>query len=95
MKKLLELYNLEGCPYCQMVKEKLWELGLSFVTHSVPKDKPDRKRVIEVSGQETVPVLVDPNTNTVLDDEEKAVKYLEENFKGGAGKDSKGCPVEL
>jgi glutathione S-transferase len=78
-----------------MVQDKLWELGLSFVTHSVPKNKPDRKRVIEISGQELVPVLVDPNTNTVLDDEEKALKYLEENFGGsGSSEEVQGCPIE-
>lgn len=75
--KLLEFYHLEGCPYCEMVREKLWEKGLSFVIHSV---KEKRTKVKEVSGQEKVPVLVDPNNGKVLDDEQKAIKYIEENF---------------
>lgn len=75
--KLLELYHLEGCPYCQMVREKLWEKGLSFIIHSI---KEDRTGVKEISGQEKVPVLVDPNNGKVLDDEGKAIKYIEDFF---------------
>lgn len=74
MKKLLELYQLEGCPYCQMVREKLAEKELSYIIHSVGRD---RSKVKDISGQERVPVLVDPNTGKILEDEEKAIAYIE------------------
>jgi len=35
----LELYELEGCPYCAKVTKKLDELGLDYESHMVPRDE--------------------------------------------------------
>ena len=55
----LELYNLQGCPYCKKVRKALDDLGLDYETHSVPQSRSDRTEVYEASGQYGVPVLVD------------------------------------
>lgn len=74
----MKLYNLSGCPYCAMVCQKLTELGIECEKVEVPRDRSQRKEVFDVSGQWTVPVLVDGDV--MLDDEEKIIPYLEEKY---------------
>ncbi|MFQ3275491.1 MAG: glutaredoxin 3 [Candidatus Nanohaloarchaea archaeon] len=76
--QMLEVYQFEGCPYCSKVRSKLTELGIDFIARQV--DKNDRSRVQEVSGQTNVPVLVDPNTDTVMPESDDIVEYLEEHY---------------
>ncbi len=74
----MKLYNLQPCPYCRMVRDKLAELQVEYETVQVPVYYEDRKEVFEVSGQFLVPVLVDGET--VLDDEEKILTYLGKKY---------------
>ena len=76
--EMLEVYQFEGCPYCSKVRQKMTELGIDFIARSVDPD--DRSRVEEVSGQTNVPVLVDPNTDTVMPESDDIVEYLEEHY---------------
>ncbi len=78
----MKLYNLESCPYCIMVREKLDALGLTYEKIDVPIWHSGRKAVFEASGQYTVPVLV--VDDLVFDDEEKILRYLEETYEQGA-----------
>lgn len=75
---MMKLYQFESCPYCQMVREKMSELLLTYVNINVPRDRSQRHEVIQVSGQPSVPVLVDGDV--VLDDEEKILPYLEHKY---------------
>ena len=74
----MKLYDLDSCPYCKMVRDKLAELKLDYEKVSVPRDRSQRQEVFEVSKQWTVPVLVDGDV--MLDDEEKILPYLEEKY---------------
>ena len=76
--QMLELYQFEACPFCSQVREKLSDLGIDFIARQV--DKNDRERVEEVSGQTGVPVLVDPNTDTVMSESEDIVDYIDERY---------------
>lgn len=76
--QMLEVYQFEGCPYCSKVRQKLTDLGIDFIARQV--DPHDRSRVEEVSGQTNVPVLVDPNTDTVMPESDDIVDYLEEHY---------------
>lgn len=76
--ELLEIYQFEGCPYCSKVRKKLTDLQIDFIARQV--DPSNRDRVKEVSGQENVPVLVDPNTDTVMPESDDIVEYLEEYY---------------
>ena len=76
--EMLELYQFEGCPFCSKVRSKLTELGIDFIARQV--DKEDRSRVEEVSGQTNVPVLKDPNTDTIMPESDEIVDYLEEHY---------------
>lgn len=83
--KMLELYQFEECPYCRRVRVKLTDLGLSYIIHNVPREREERHELEKLSGQKFVPVLIDPNTNTTIaDDDDKAISYLEERYGDGA-----------
>jgi|AntRauTorckE6833_2_1112554.scaffolds.fasta_scaffold139571_2 glutathione S-transferase len=80
----LELYNLQGCPYCKKVRRALDDLDLAYETHSVPPSRSDRTEVYETSGQYGVPVLVD-HTNGIegMAESSDIVAYLYEEYGDG------------
>jgi glutaredoxin len=77
----LELYELEGCPYCEKVIDKLDELDLDYESHMVQRAHSERDEVEQVSGQTGVPVLID-NDNGVdgMPESDDIVEYLEETY---------------
>ena len=81
----LELYELEGCPYCAKVKQKLAELDLAYESHMVPASHAERDEVKAISGQTGVPVLVDPDHGVdAMPESDDIVAYLEETYGDGA-----------
>lgn len=77
----LELYELEGCPYCAKVKNKLAELSLEYDSHMVPRSHSERTEVEEVSGQTGVPVLVDKENGIEgMSESDDIVAYLEKTY---------------
>ena len=80
----LELYELQGCPYCAKVRRALSDLKLEYESHSVPRSRRDRAAVYEVSGQYQVPVLVD-NTKGIegMPESDDIVTYLYEQYGAG------------
>ncbi|QLH76398.1 glutathione S-transferase N-terminal domain-containing protein [Halosimplex rubrum] len=77
----LELYELEGCPYCAKVTSKLDELDLDYESHMVPRSHSERIEVEDVSGQTGVPVLVDPENDVEgMPESDDIVEYLEEEY---------------
>jgi glutathione S-transferase len=77
----LGLYELEGCPYCAKVIEKLDELGLDYESHMVPRSHDERTEVEEVSGQTGVPVLVDHDNGVEgMPESDDIVEYLEAEY---------------
>ena len=77
--EMLEVYQFEGCPYCKKVRQKLTELQIDFIARQT-EPSGDRASVEEISGQTGVPVLVDPNTDTVMPESDDIVDYLEEHY---------------
>lgn len=75
---LVELYQIEECPFCRGVREKLQELGLDYIVRTVDKD--DRSRVKEVSGQENVPVIVDQKNDVIMPESDDIIEYINENY---------------
>lgn len=77
----LTLYELEGCPFCLKVKNKLDELGLEYDSIYVPSAHSERTEVKEVSGQTGVPVLVDPEHDIdAMPESDDIVAYLEKTY---------------
>ena len=75
---MMTLYQFESCPYCRMVRQKLSDLELTYVSVCVSRDRSRRQKVVEVSGQPTVPVLTDGGV--VLADENDIIAYLERTY---------------
>ena len=77
----LTLYELEGCPYCTKVKNKLAELGLEYESRMVPRSHSERTVVEEISGQTGVPVLVDEEHGVdAMPESDDIVEYLEKTY---------------
>lgn len=74
----MRLYQYEGCGYCSMVRQKMSELLLTYISVSVPVERSRRTEVMEVSGQPYVPVLVDGDV--VLSDENDIIAYLDKKY---------------
>jgi glutathione S-transferase len=77
----LELYELEGCPYCAKVKDKLADLDLDYDSHMVPSSHSERTDVEDVSGQTGVPVLIDHEHDVDgMAESDDIVEYLDETY---------------
>jgi len=75
------LYQRETCPYCQVVRKKLDLLDQPFLAIPVAGKGEERKELIELTGQQSVPVLVDGDQIIVGSD--KILVYLDETFGDG------------
>ena len=85
---MLELYQFEGCPHCSKVRQKLSELGVSYVMHNPRLGKSnDRTVTNEVTyeelvdgGLDQVPYLIDTDRGTTMYESDDIVEYLEEHY---------------
>ncbi|QLD86579.1 glutathione S-transferase N-terminal domain-containing protein [Natronomonas halophila] len=83
---MLELYQAEDCPYCQKVREKLMELGVSYVNHNPRTAENDvrNQQVLEemvaLGGKDQVPFLVDNQRGAQIYESDDIVEYLEEHY---------------
>jgi len=76
---LIKLYQAEWCPYCQVVRTKLTDLGINYITVNVPRDKSVREDLFSVSGQRGIPTLVDGDV-MIADDDDAIIAYLEGRY---------------
>ena len=82
-KKRLQLYDMEGCPYCRRVREALTALGLDAEIYPCPKrGKRFRPEAIRLGGKRQFPLLVDPNTSVTLYESADIVDYLFKTYAG-------------
>ena len=72
------LYQAEWCPYCARVRSALTDLLLDYKTVNVPRSHAQRDEVKAVSGQTSIPVLVDGDV--VLDDDDDIIPYLKTTY---------------
>lgn len=75
---MIQLYNLEGCGYCAMVRSVMDKMQLPYQKIDVPWPHKSRTEVYAISGQYTVPVLVDGEV--VIDDEHEIIEYLKRTY---------------
>jgi glutathione S-transferase len=79
--KLLQLYDIENCPYCRLVREALTELDLDAEIFPCPKSgERYRPEVLRRGGQSQFPYLVDPNTGSAMYESLDIVAYLYETY---------------
>lgn len=77
---MLELYQLEGCPYCETVADRLEELNVEYESVWVEALHSERDEVKRVSGQRGVPVVVDESYGVTMAESERILEFLEANY---------------
>lgn len=80
------LYRLEGCPFCELVVDRLNELDVDFESVWVEGLHSKRNEVKRVSGQRGVPVLVDDERGITMAESEKIVEYLDTSYAESGAK---------
>ena len=72
---MYELWQTEWCPASRLVRQRLTELGIDYLTRQVPVDREDRVQLRERTGTDTIPVLVVPPRESLVG-EEAILAYL-------------------
>ena len=73
----IELYALDGCPYCEKVHDALEDHGIEYETRWVEALHSKRDEVKRVSGQRSVPVLIDDEAGVTMAESERILEYVE------------------
>jgi glutathione S-transferase len=80
----LFLYEEEGCPYSRKAREALSMLDLDAEIRPCPLGaRHHLDKLKALLGHETIPVLIDPNTNRTIDDSDAIVTYLFRTYGNG------------
>ncbi len=79
---MIRLYQLERCPWCAAARQALANVGVDYEIVEMPRDRPRRDVVRELTGQSLVPVLVDGDT--VVWDSRRIVRYLYSTYDAAA-----------
>jgi len=85
---MLELYQSEGCPHSAKVREKLSELGVSYVAHNPRLPGDDGGDVtnelthdeLTAAGDDQIPYLVDTDRGVTMHESDDIVEYLDEHY---------------
>ncbi len=75
---MLELWQTEWCPASRRVRQRLTELGVTYLVHQVPVDAGEREDLLAATGSSTVPALVDGSR--VLVGAGPILDYLDSRF---------------
>ncbi len=79
--QLLKLYDMEGCPYCRLVREQLTELDLDVMILPCPKKGSRfRAEAQRIGGKQQFPFLIDDNTGTQLYGSDAIMDYLHQTY---------------
>ena len=76
----ITLYQLDGCPWCEKVADKLDDMEIKYETVWVEAMHSQRNEVKRVSGQRGVPVLVDEETGVTMAESANINEYLEKTY---------------
>ncbi|SEW21425.1 glutathione S-transferase N-terminal domain-containing protein [Natrinema salifodinae] len=77
---MLTLYQLDGCPYCERVADRLDELDVDYESAWVEGLHSERDEVKRVSGQRQVPVVVDEEYGVTMAESDRILEYLETTY---------------
>ncbi|WP_224268231.1 glutathione S-transferase N-terminal domain-containing protein [Haloprofundus salinisoli] len=83
---MLELYQAEGCPYSEKARQKLTELGVSYVIHNPRTHDGDvlndqtHEELTTLGGEDQIPFLVDHARGETMYESDDIVNYLGEHY---------------
>jgi mycoredoxin len=75
---MITLLQLRKCPWAAAVRQTLANVSQDYGVIQVPYDRSLRDQVIELTGQDKTPVLIDGDT--VLWESRQIVAYLYETY---------------
>lgn len=79
----LKLYDIEASPYCRLVREALTALHMDVEIYPCPKGgtrfRPEARKL---GGKQQFPLLVDPNTGTIMYESAEIIDYLFATYAG-------------
>ena len=78
---MIKLYQAEWCPFSHRIRAKLTELGIDYESENVSASAEKRAKITEITGNSTIPVLVDGEK--VFSDSSEILSYLEEEHESG------------
>ena len=76
---MIKLYQAEWCPFSHRIRAKLTELGIDYESVNVPASAEKRAELKEITGNSTIPVLVDGEK--IFSDSSEILSYLEEEYE--------------
>ncbi|SDE75264.1 glutaredoxin family protein [Halorientalis regularis] len=76
----MTLYRLEGCPYCELVVDRIEELDIDYESVWVEGLHSRRNEVKRLSGQRQVPVVVDEDRGITMAESERILEYLDRSY---------------
>lgn len=94
MDKILILFTMKGCPYCEIMKESLNENNIEYFVRDINQHKEEYDLFVEATKNEFVPAFI------IIDDDENnpksylyaperdfneisdGIKIIKEHFKG-------------
>lgn len=86
--KTLELYDMESCGACRLVRETLTELDIDVLVLPCPQGgRRFRQRLRELSGQDSLPYLVNPNTGEGIGGARPIIEHLYREYGGRTAPD--------
>ncbi|WP_342552214.1 glutaredoxin domain-containing protein [Paenibacillus sp. FSL R7-0652] len=79
---MLILYQRETCPYCKPVRERLTELQVTYINVNLPKERAERKALIEKMGGPFIPAIEDDGVLIPgkLEDNAHILSYINEHY---------------
>ena len=87
---MLELYQAEGCPHSEQVRQRLTDLDVSYVAHNPRRlgdeggdvlDEQVRDEMVAVGGENQIPLLVDHQRSETIYGSDDVVDYLDEHYE--------------
>ncbi len=83
---MLELYQAEDCPHSQNAREKLSELGLSYIAHNPRlaegevKNETTKAAMESIGGDDQIPFLVDTDRGEAIYESDDIAEYLDTHY---------------
>lgn len=76
----ITLYQLDGCPYCEKVADRLDELDEDYETIWVDALHSQRDEVRRASGQRGVPVIVDDERGVTMAESDRILEFVDRTY---------------
>ncbi len=76
----ITLYQLEGCPFCEKVADRLDDVGVDYDSVWVDAMHSDRNEVKRLSGQRGVPVLIDEDRGITMSESDNILDLIERTY---------------